>query len=258
VIAYVLQPLIDVEEWTLEALHSLGLGWGLAIVGLTVLVRLSTVPLVIRQAHAQHRLRGHLPELQRLRERHKHDRERLQLELQEYYRRHGISPVAAFLPVLVQIPIFVSLYYLMREDVASETFGDAGFLFIHHLTERPHGAVLLALVFAYLCSQITNSVIAARKMQRAQRTVMVALPVLFVGVVARFPAGLAVYWITTSLWSLGQQIALRRVSPVSLTETDPIPRSDPADTRSDGFEQRAPARLRRRARRRRRKRKSRR
>ena len=213
VLANVLQPLIDVEEWVLEALHSIGLGWGLAIVGLTVLVRLSTVPLVVRQFRAQRELREHLPELKRLQQRHKQDRERLQRELQAYYREHGINPLNAFAPVLVQIPVFISLYYLMRQDVRSGVFDDAGFLLIPHLTERPHGAVLVTLVLAYLGSQVATSLIATRTMQGGQRGLMLALPLLFVGVVARFPAGLAVYWITTSLWSLGQQVTLWRLAP---------------------------------------------
>jgi len=130
-IANVLQPLISLEEWTLEALHSIGLGWGLAIVGLTVLVRVSTVPLVVGQFRSQRQLREHVPEMKRLQQRHKHDKERLQRELQAYYREHGINPLGAFLPLLVQIPVFISLYYLMRADVKSGMFGDAGFLLSH-------------------------------------------------------------------------------------------------------------------------------
>lgn len=214
-LANLLQPLIDVEEWVLEALHSIGLGWGLAIVGLTVLVRLSTVPLVVRSLRAQRELREHMPELKRLQQRHGQDRERLQRELQAYYREHGINPLSAFAPVLVQIPVFISLYYLMRQDVRSGVFDDASFLFIPRLTERPHGAVLVTLVLAYVGSQVATSLIATRTMQGGQRGLMLALPLLFAGVVARFPAGLAVYWITTSLWSLGQRVALWRLAPVA-------------------------------------------
>jgi YidC/Oxa1 family membrane protein insertase len=228
VFANVLQPLIDVEEWVLEALHSIGLGWGLAIVGLTVLVRLSTVPLVVRQFRAQRDLREHLPEMKRLQQRHKQDRERLQRELQAYYREHGINPLNALAPVLVQIPVFISLYYLMRQDVRSGLFDDAGFLLIPHLTERPHGAVLVTLVLAYLGSQVATSLIATRTMQGGQRGLMLALPLLFVGVVARFPAGLAVYWITTSLWSLGQQITLWRAAPASSPQLADSPAAEAA------------------------------
>ena len=227
VIANVLQPLISGEERTLETLHSIGLGWGLAIVGLTVLVRLATVPLVVRQFRSQRELKEHMPELKRLQQRHKGDRERLQREMQAYYAEHGINPLSAFLPVLVQIPVFISLYYLMRSDVRSGLFGDDGFLFVPHLTDKPHGAVLFILITAYLASQITGSLIATRSMQGGQRGLMLALPLLFVGVVARFPAGLAVYWITTSLWTLGQQVVLWRLAPPPVAPAPAAPEPPP-------------------------------
>ncbi len=212
-LANVLQPLIDAEEWTLELLHAIGLGWGLAIVGLTVLVRLSTVPLVVRQFRSQRELREHMPEMRRLQQRHKGDKQRLQMEMQSYYREHGINPLNAFVPLLVQIPVFISLYFLMRKDVKSGLFGSDGFLFVPHLIDKPHGAVLVTLILAYLTSQIAGSLIASRAMQGGQRGLMLALPLIFVGVVARFPAGLAVYWITTSLWTLGQQVVMWRLAP---------------------------------------------
>jgi len=212
-LANVLQPLISIEEWTLERLHAIGLGWGLAIVGLTVLVRLCTVPLVVRQFHAAREMREHMPQMKRLQAQHKTDKARLQKEMQAYYREHGINPLSAFAPMLVQLPAFISLYFLMRSDVKSGLFGDAGFLFIPHLTSKPHGVVLVALITAYLVSQVTGSLVASRALQGGQRGLMVALPLLFVGVMPRFPAGLAVYWITTSLWTLGQQLCLWRVTP---------------------------------------------
>jgi YidC/Oxa1 family membrane protein insertase len=210
--AQVLQPLISAEEWILEALHAIGLGWGLAIVGLTVVVRLCTLPLVVRQFRSQRELRRHMPRMQELRKRHKDEPERLQRELRAYYEEHGINPLAVFLPLLVQIPVFISLYYLMRSDASSGLFGDSGLLFIPSLTDKPHGAVLVALIATYLASQIAGSLIATRSMQGGRRGLMLVLPLLFVGVVARFPAGLAVYWITTSLWTLGQQICFWRLA----------------------------------------------
>jgi YidC/Oxa1 family membrane protein insertase len=217
-LANVLQPLIGVEQWTLKLLHSIGLGWGLAIVGLTVLVRVCTLPLVVRQFRSQRELRRHMPQMRELQKRHKGDRERLNREMQAYYREHGINPLSAFAPLLVQIPVFISLYYLMRHDVKNGLFGDAGLLFIPHLTEKPHGAVLVALILTYLTSQIAGSLIATRTMQGGQRGLMLALPLLFVGIVARFPAGLAVYWITTSLWTLGQQLAFWRLGAGAVPE----------------------------------------
>jgi YidC/Oxa1 family membrane protein insertase len=204
-----LQPLVDLEQMVLEALHSIGLGWGLAIVGLTVLVRLAIVPLTVRQFRAQRRLAAHMPELKRLRERYGDDPQRLRDETLAYYREHGVNPLAAFLPLLIQIPVFLSLYALMRQDVSSGEFGHASFLFIPDLTQSAHGAALVALVLCYLSSQVASGLIATRRMQGGRRGLMLALPLLFVGAATRFPAGLLVYWITSSCWSLGQQLVLR-------------------------------------------------
>jgi hypothetical protein len=81
----------------------------------------------------------------------------------------------------------------------------------------------VALVMTYLISQITGSLIATRTMQGGQRGLMLALPLLFVGIVARFPAGLAGYWITTSLWTLGQQLAFWRLGAGGLPELGGTP-----------------------------------
>jgi hypothetical protein len=152
VLANVLAPLIGLEGWVLEHLHALGLGWGLAIVALTLLVRAAIVPLTVHQFRAQRKLMAHAPEMKRLRETHRKDPERLKQELAAYSREHGVNPLSAFAPILIQIPIFISLYFLMREDVAKGLFSHEGFLFIPDLMARPHGAVLVALVAFYLAS----------------------------------------------------------------------------------------------------------
>ena len=98
----------------------------------------------------------------------------------------------------------------MRQDVGSGLFGHSSFLFIPDITAHPHGAVLAALVTAYACSQLAGTLVATRTMPGGQRRFAVALPLLFIGVAACFPAGLLVYWITSSLWSLAQQLVLWR------------------------------------------------
>jgi YidC/Oxa1 family membrane protein insertase len=216
-LANVLQPLIDVEEWTLEGLHAIGIGWGLAIVALTALVRLSTVPLTVRQLRAQRDLARHMPELKRLREEHGQDPTRLREELAGYYREHGVNPLGAILPTLLQIPVFISLYFLFRQDVASGLFGHEGFLFIPDLTARAHGLVLAALVLCYLASQLASGLVSTRTLDGGKRKLMLFLPLVFVGVAARFPAGLLVYWITSSLWTFGQQLVLVRAQPATPT-----------------------------------------
>ncbi len=209
-IARALGPLIDAEEWILETLHSIGFAWGFAIIVLTLLVRLAIVPLTVRQFRSQRRLAAHAPELKRLKERHEGDTERLREATLSYYREHKINPLATLAPLLLQLPVFVSLYYLMRQDVKSGLFQHAGFLFIPDLTARPHGAVLAFLILAYTGSQLASSLIATRAMEGGHKKLALALPLVFVGFATRFPAGLLVYWITSSLWNLGQQLALWR------------------------------------------------
>ena len=211
--ANILQPLTDAEEWVLEHLHSMGLTWGLAIVGLTLLTRCLMLPLIVKQFRSQREMKRHMPELRKLQAKHKGgDKQQLQREMSAYYREHGINPLASVGPLLLQIPICISLYMLLRHDATNGLFGDGGFLFIPDLTAKPQGAVMVAMLLIYVCSQVASSAIATRTMQKGHRGFAMALPLLFAGVIVRFPAGLAIYSITTSLWSLGQQITFWRLS----------------------------------------------
>ena len=213
VAANIFGPLNSVEEWVLESLHGVGLTWGLAIVGLTLLTRMLTLPLVVRQFRSQREMKLHQPELKALQRKYKGDRKRLQQEMSVYYKAHGINPLAAVGPLLLQVPIFISLYMLLRTDATNGLFGGGGFLFIPDLTAKPEGSVLVAMLVIYVCSQLATSAISTRNLQTTHRGLAMGLPVLFASVIVRFPAGLAIYSITTSLWSLGQQIVFWRLSP---------------------------------------------
>ena len=211
--ANILQPLTDVEEWVLEKLHTIGLTWGLAIVGLTLLTRVVMLPLIVKQFRSQREMKRHMPELKKLQEKHKGgDKQALQQEMAAYYKTHGINPLASVGPLLLQIPVFISLYTLLRHDATNGLFGDGGFLFIPDLTQRPTGGVLVAMLAIYICSQLASSAISTRTLQPSHRRIAMALPLAFAWVIARFPAGLAIYSITTSFWSLGQQITFWRLS----------------------------------------------
>jgi YidC/Oxa1 family membrane protein insertase len=213
VAANIFGPLNSVEEWILENLHGVGLTWGLAIVGLTLLTRMLTLPLVVRQFRSQREMKLHQPELKAMQQKYKGDRKRLQQEMSAYYKEHGINPLAAVGPLLLQVPIFISLYMLLRHDASDGLFGGGGFLFIPDLTAKPEGTVLVAMLVIYVCSQLATSAISTRNLQTSHRGLAMGLPILFASVIVRFPAGLAIYSITTSLWSLGQQIVFWRLSP---------------------------------------------
>src|SRR3954469_15415584 len=113
-----LQPLIDLFEGVLKFFHDdLGLQWGWAIVALTILIRALLLPLALKQFRSMQSLARHQPELKKLQEKYKGDKDRLNQEMMKFYRENKINPLASCLPLLAQIPVFISLFYMLRKDL---------------------------------------------------------------------------------------------------------------------------------------------
>jgi YidC/Oxa1 family membrane protein insertase len=220
-----LQPLIDVFESILKAIHGgLGISWGFSIVVLTICVRALLLPLTFKQFHSMQKLAKLQPEMKKLQERFKNDKERLNQEMMAFYRENKVNPFASCLPMVAQFPVFISLYYMLRKDLLDDicpdvatrhTTGcgpghDASFLFINDITSRAHGTDLLILIVLYVGSQLFSTLLMSTTTDRTQRMIFLALPFLFVTFVIRFPAGLLVYWITTNIWTIVQQAIIRR------------------------------------------------
>ncbi|HEX2129811.1 MAG TPA: membrane protein insertase YidC [Solirubrobacterales bacterium] len=217
-VANILQPLIDAAEWVILLLHDdASLSWGLSIVGLTFITRILILPLSVKQISSMRHLQQHAPEMKALQEKYKDDKERLQRELMAFYRENKINPLASCWPLLLQLPVFLALYQLLnsdsfKDDVLAEP--PIGFLFIENLTENATGAELVALIVLFIGTQMGASLVMSSRVQdRNQRLIMFGLPFLFAPFVATFPAGLAVYWITTNVWTLGQQFVVMTFWP---------------------------------------------
>jgi YidC/Oxa1 family membrane protein insertase len=224
----IFQPLIDFFEWILLRFHDgLGLGWGLSIIAMTVLVRACLLPLTFKQFKSMQALASHAPEMKKLQERFKHDKERLNQEMMKFYRENKINPLASCLPLVAQLPVFLSLFYMLRKDlrvdicpevqppppadpISCGPHGDAGFLFIPDLTSQATGSVLIILIILYVGSQLASTLLMSTTTDRTQRMIFLALPFVFVVFILSFPAGLLVYWITTNLWTIVQQTIIRR------------------------------------------------
>jgi YidC/Oxa1 family membrane protein insertase len=228
-----LQPLINFFEWILTGFHdTIGLGWGLSIIAMTVLVRACLLPLTFKQFKSMQSLASHAPEMKKLQERYKNDKERLNQEMMKFYRENKINPLASCLPLLAQLPVFLSLFYMLRKDLRIDICpeinppgtanpvpcgegGDAGFLFIPDLTDKATGYVLVILIVLYVGSQLLSTLLMSTTTDRTQRMIFLALPFLFVAFIISFPAGLLVYWITTNLWTIVQQAIIRkRLGPI--------------------------------------------
>jgi len=236
--ANIFQPLIDVAEAILRFYHdTVGVGWGFSIVLMTVTVRLAILPLTFKQVRSMQAMQRLQPQMKELQQRYKDDRQRMNQELMKLYQEHQVNPLGSCLPLLLQLPFFLSLFYLQQSepfralvrdtggslgvlsgggspDAAAAITGGQKFLFIPDLTVPPTGGVLVALILIYICTQLGSSTVSAMAMtDKNQKRLMFALPFIFVPFIINFPAGLLVYWITTNTWTIGQQLLIRKVLP---------------------------------------------
>ena len=116
-LANILQPLIDLADAIITFLHDdVGLSWGLAIVGLTFIVRLVILPLSLKRIRSMRRMQLLAPELKEVQEKYKDDQERQQREMMALYKENEINPLASCCPFLLQIPFFIAIYQLLRSD----------------------------------------------------------------------------------------------------------------------------------------------
>lgn len=217
IVANILQPLIDLAESGILFFHdNLGFGWGFAIVLLTFATRLVILPLSVSQIRSMRALQAYSPQIKAIQERYKDDKQRQQREMIAFYQENKINPFASCIPLILQLPVFLALYQLLngknfQEDIRSDPPID--FFFIDDLTLEATGAALVALLVLFIATQMGASAVMASRADKNQRIIMFALPIFFAPFVAFFPAGLAVYWISTNVWTLGQQTVVRFFFP---------------------------------------------
>jgi YidC/Oxa1 family membrane protein insertase len=220
---FVLEPLEHLLRHILNGLHSIGLPWAWSIVGLTVIVRMLLVPLTVRQIHSMQNMQRHAPQMKEIQQKYKGDRQKLNEELMKFYKENNINPASSCLPLLAQIPIFIGLFYTLRTFSKHPPPGDLSWLhFLPSVADKASdhwsGWVLIVV---YVASQLSSTYFMSGTMQASQRYLMMALPVLFIPFIIRFPAGLVLYWMTTNLWTVGQGLITRRLIPKTPLPTMP-------------------------------------
>ena len=215
----ILSPIENVLTDVLTWLHgTVGLPWAWAIVALTVMVRILLVPLAIRQIHSMQSLQMHAPEMKAIQQRYKSDRQKQSEELMKFYRENKINPYASCLPIVFQIPIFIALFYVLK-DFEKEIFpqfpeSTLQWLNLVDITEPTKDGWGPVLLVVYVISQLTSTWLMSTQMQStAQRVMIMVLPVVFIPFILNFPSGLMIYWLTTNLWTTGQGIVTRRLMP---------------------------------------------
>jgi len=246
----ILNPLADLVAWVIMRIHSVmgalfgpasGAAWGLSIVILVVLIRVCLIPLFVKQVHAQRKMAQHAPQLQELRKKYKNDKQRLNEETMKFYKENGVNPLAGCLPMIPQMIIFFSLFYVLRA-IAEWKPGQApkygltvpvlesaqkATIFGVHLYDKlllPHtpgmgvGPSIVAAITVALSATTTfmtvrqsskrglmqTNVDPDNPMAQSQKYMMYIVPFFsLTGLYWQF--GLVLYWVTTNLWTLGQQ-----------------------------------------------------
>src|SRR3954469_21259499 len=225
-LANILQPLIDVADAVLNWFHDVGFSWGMSIILLTVVTRALLIPLTYKQLKGMRALQALQPQVKEIQAKFKNDRQRMQQEMMRFYQENKVNPFASCIPLVAQLPVFITLFYVLRHELPSDIGCEAGhcgseasFLFINDLTAKAHGAELITLLVLYVGTQLVSGLVMSVTADKSQRTMMFVLPLIFVPFVISFPAGLILYWITTNIWTIGQQYTIQKIIPMPVAAT---------------------------------------
>jgi YidC/Oxa1 family membrane protein insertase len=223
--------LVQIANDLLVFLHDLGFVYGTAIIVLTFIVRALILPLSVRQIRGMREMSAISPHIKEIRERYKDDPQRMQREQMRLFQEHGINPLASCLPLLLQFPVFITLFYLLRSNDFQDEVREAGeesWLFVNDLTQSADGGELAVLLALYIgTSLIAGLISTSRSATTQQRLIALGLPLAFgpIMVIYNFPAGLWIYWIATNLWTVGQQAVVQIFFP-------PPPQPTPEEVRA--------------------------
>lgn len=191
--------------WGMEKLHALTGNWGVAIILLTLLIKVAFYKLSAAGYKSMARMRKVQPRLLALRERYKDDKQRLNQAMMDLYKTEKINPLGGCLPILVQIPVFIALYWVLLESVELR---QAPFILWIQDLSIPDPWYVLPLIMGV--TMFFQQKLNPTPIDPVQEKVMMALPVVFTVFFAFFPAGLVLYWIVNNILSIGQQWLITR------------------------------------------------
>jgi YidC/Oxa1 family membrane protein insertase len=241
----------DIVSWILIQFHALfgaafgpesGWAWVLSIVGLVVVIRIALIPLFVRQIKSQRNLQILQPKIKEIQKKYAGDREKQSAEMMALYKDTGTNPLASCLPILAQAPIFFALFRVLNAGVAqgvgygfmtleqarqahdATLFGVPIYATFVHADVTPNPlathwltAILIVLMtittFTTQRQLIVKNTARDNPMAQQQKILLYVFPVFFAVTGINFPVGVLIYWLTTNLWSMGQQFYVIRNNP---------------------------------------------
>lgn len=222
-------PLTNILADGLEFFYSVGIPWWLSIAILTVIVRSLLFPLTIKQVRSMRAMQDLKPDMDKIRAQYKDNKQKQQEEIMKLYQERQINPLGGCFPLLIQMPIFIGMFYVIRSfGETHDSFTSGGLLWFKDLSVMDPYYVLpiLSAVTMLAASEITS-----KHVDPQQRWLMRTLPVVFTVFLLSFPAGLFMYWITSNLVTLVQNYLIYNHGP---GKKSPVVASQPrVDTGKD-------------------------
>jgi len=191
--------------WLLKSIHKAIGNWGWSIVLLTMLIKLAFYKLSETSYRSMANMRKLAPRLQSLKERYGDDRQRLNQAMMELYKKEKINPLGGCLPIVVQIPVFIALYWVLLESVEMR---QAPFMLWMNNLSAPDPYYVLPLLMG--ATMLIQQKLNPAPMDPIQAKVMMALPIVFTVFFAFFPSGLVLYWVVNNTLSIAQQYVITR------------------------------------------------
>jgi YidC/Oxa1 family membrane protein insertase len=207
-------------KWLLETYHGYVGNWGLAIIMLTITVRLLILPLMIKQMRSMAAMQAIQPKVKALQNKYRgksgrEDKQAQQQELMALYKEHNVNPFASCLPMVFQIPVFIGLYRVLTNfsHQSPPPPGSPSFLGIDNIFQKLStigGTTEYLMVGIYLLSMLGSTLLFSFVTDNQQKYMFAAMSIFFVFFIIQVPAGVGLYWITTNLWTIGQQGLVKR------------------------------------------------
>ncbi len=252
-------PLEWIVSWVLVAFHTLfttlglpedgGASWTLSIIGLVIVIRIALIPLFVKQIKAQRGLQMLQPEIKKLQAKYKDDRQKQSEEMMKLYKETGTNPFSSCLPILAQSPVFFALFRVLQ-GIASDqalgvmtpelvdsarnatvlgaplyaTFMNADEFGSSAMNVRVVTVILIAFMTAttFLTQRqlMVKNMPADNPMAQQQKILLYVFPLMFAVFGINFPIGVLIYWLTTNLWTMGQQFYVIRNNPTPGTPAE--------------------------------------
>jgi YidC/Oxa1 family membrane protein insertase len=221
-------PIVDILGTVLLYFHqTLGVAWWLSIVMLTVIVRSLLFPLTVKQVKSMRAMQDLKPHMDRVRAQFKDNPQRQREEMAKLYQEQGVNPLGGCLPILVQMPVFIGIFYVIRKFGGTpgrtppeyESFTHGGILWFQDLA---HADPYYILPIISAVTMLAATEITSKNVDPQQRWLMRLLPVGFTIFLLNFPAGLFMYWITSNFMTLVQNYAIYNYGPGRKSSSDRV------------------------------------